>query len=60
MALDLPALLETKRREQGDVVRRINILTTEIQVLTQEALRLDGEIRLLTQLSQNGTGSGDG
>ena len=60
MALDLPALLEIKRREQGDVVRRINILTTEIQVLTQEALRLDGEIRLLTQLSQNGTGSGDG
>lgn len=42
----------TKRREK--LVEEINGLAMRRQELIQEALRLDGEIRVLTNLSNNG------
>lgn len=39
---------------------QLNAIDVELKVLPQEALRLDGEIRLLRSLSNNNKGAPDG
>lgn len=48
--MDIKAELETNRNKLQDIARRINELDKQKQELLQEALRLDGEMRLLTRL----------
>lgn len=43
--------LEATRKKQQDIVQQINQLDEQKQQLLQEALRLDGEARLLTRLN---------
>lgn len=46
-------LAEAKQR-RIEIVAQINHLKQQEQVLLQEALRLDGEVRMLERLSKNG------
>ena len=46
-------LQEAKQRRQ-QALAQINELKQQEQIILQEALRLDGEIRMLERLSRNG------
>jgi len=48
--MDIKAELEANRKKLQDVAREINQLDRQKQQLLQEALRLDGEQRLLKRL----------
>lgn len=48
--MDLKAELETNRKNLQDITKEINRLDREKQALLQEALRLDGERRVLSRL----------
>ena len=52
--MEVKELLEEAQQKQVQTVNRINELDTERQQLLQEALKLEGEIRVLARL--NGTG----
>ena len=54
---EVKELLEEARQKQVEVVNRINEAKQQEQQLLQEALRLEGEIRLLSRLADNGDGS---
>jgi len=46
-------LVDAQRRQQS-VVAQVNALEQQKQLLLQEALRLDGEIRLLERMNHQG------
>ena len=46
--------LEDAKKKQAELVNRINALAEEKQMLLQEALRNEGEIRVLTKLEKEG------
>ena len=48
--MDIKAELKANREKLQDIAREINQLEKQKQALLQEALRLDGEMRLLTRL----------
>ena len=52
--MELQELLKQAKQKQVQTVNRINELDAERQQLLQEALKLEGEIRVLARL--NGTG----
>jgi hypothetical protein len=49
--VDIAKELEEARRKRQELVDRINRLGEERQALLQEALRLDGEVRVLERLA---------
>jgi len=48
--MDIKEELETNRKKMQDIAREINQVDRQKQALLQEALRLDGEQRLLKRL----------
>ena len=52
--MDIKQELEATRKRQQDIVEQINQLKEKEQQLLQEALRLDGEVRLLARISKDG------
>jgi len=52
--MDIEKELQEAKTKQQQVVARVNALEQERQQLLQEALRLDGEIRALTRLKEQG------
>jgi len=50
--MDIAKELEETKQRQVEVVNRINALDQERQALLQEALKLEGEIRVLARLSK--------
>lgn len=52
--MDIATELQEAKQKQVQTVNRINELDAERQQLLQEALKLEGEIRVLARL--NGTG----
>jgi hypothetical protein len=48
--MDYGALLEERKQKQRELVQRANALADERARLLEEALRLEGEIRLLKEL----------
>ena len=48
--MDIKTELEANRKKLQDIARQINQLDQQKQALLQEALRLDGEQRLLKRL----------
>jgi len=48
--MDITGKLEATMKKQQGLVERINLMEQEKQQLLQEALRLDGEIRVLRLL----------
>jgi len=55
--MDIAKELQEAKQKQVETVKRINDLERQRQQLIQEALRLEGEIRLLSRLSENGDAS---
>jgi len=51
--MELNEELEATRKRQQDIVHQINQLKEQEQQLLQEALKIEGEIRLLTRLSKD-------
>ena len=49
--------LEQAKRKRQEIVDRINQLAEQRQVLLQEALRLDGEVRVLERMAKAETKS---
>ena len=49
--------LEDAKKKQAELANRINALAEEKQMLLQEALRNEGEIRVLTKLEKEGYAS---
>ena len=47
---NIKAQLEDAQKRQQEVVAQINALEQQRQLLLQEALRLDGELRLLKRM----------
>jgi len=52
---DIEKELAKAKREQREVINRINQLAAENQGLIQEALKLGGEIRVLKRLTKEGS-----
>lgn len=52
--MDLTKELTEAKRKREQVVAQINQLKQQEQALLQEALRIDGEVRLLERLSKDG------
>ena len=48
--MDIKAQLEDAQKRQQEVVAQISTLEQQKQLLLQEALRLDGELRLLKRM----------
>ena len=48
--MDIQKELEESRRKRREVVDQLNQLEKQKQMLLQEALRLDGEVRVLGRL----------
>jgi len=48
--MDIKSELEANRKKLQDIARQINQLEAQKQQLLQEALRLDGEQRVLSRL----------
>ena len=48
--MDIEAQLEDAQKRQQEVVAQINALDQQKQLLLREALRLDGELRLLKRM----------
>ena len=48
--MDIKAQLEDAQKRQQEVVAQINALDQQKQLLLREALRLDGELRLLKRM----------
>jgi len=46
--------LEDAKKRQVEIVNRINALANERQALLQEALKIEGEIRVLMKLEKEG------
>ena len=53
--MDFKEQLEVTQKKQHQVLTQIKQLDTQKQVLISEALRYDGEVRLLTRLSEDMT-----
>mgnify|MGYP001617155359 CR=1 FL=1 len=53
MEIDLQVALKDARAKQAQIVGKINALEQEKQQLLQEALKLEGEIRLLLRLEKD-------
>ena len=53
--MDIKAELEANKKKFQDTTRQINALEQQKQTLLQEALRLDGEARLLARLNKENT-----
>lgn len=52
--MDLSKELEVKRTEQQQMVAHLEQLNQQKLLIAQEVLRLDGEIRLLERMAQEG------
>ena len=52
--MDIKAQLEDAQKRQQEVVAQISTLEQQKQLLLQEALRIDGEIRLLQRMDGEG------
>jgi len=50
--MNLKEELEEAKRKRQEIVDRINQLAEQRQVLLQEALRLDGEVRVLERMAK--------
>lgn len=48
--MDIPNLLEEAKQRQRELVDQINLLEQRKQQLLQEALKMEGEIRILQRL----------
>lgn len=49
--------LEEAKKRREEIVNKINELAQQRQILLQEALRIDGEVRMLERLSKDGNQS---
>ena len=52
--MDIKAQLEDAQKRQQEVVAQINALDQQKQLLLQEALKTEGEIRILRKLMSDG------
>ena len=52
--MNIKAQLEDARKRQQEVVAQINALDQQKQLLLQEALKTEGEIRILRKLMSDG------
>jgi len=57
--MDFKEQLEVTQKKQHQVLTQIKQLDKQKQVLISEALRYDGEVRLLTRLSEDMTAAKD-
>ena len=55
--MDIVKELEDAKKRREEIVNQINELAQQRQVLLQEALRLDGEVRAYERLSKDGNQS---
>jgi len=53
--MDIKEELEANRKKLQDITRELQKLEQQKQTLLQEALRLDGEARLLARLNKENT-----
>ncbi len=51
--MDIAQELQEAKAKQAEIVRKINALDQERQQRVQEALKLEGEIRLLIRLNKS-------
>ena len=51
---DVKSQIEDTEKRQREVVAQINALEQQKQLLLQEALRIDGELRLLKRMENDG------
>lgn len=52
--MEIQKELETAKQRREQIVAQINELAQQRQALLQEALRIDGEVRMLEHLSKDG------
>ena len=52
--MDITKELAQAQERRAETVNRLNALRAQQQEVLQEVLRIDGEVRLLQRLSQNG------
>ena len=55
--MDIEKELADAKRKREEIVNRINQLAEQRQMLLQEALRLDGEVRVLERMAKTDTNS---
>ena len=51
---DIKSQIEDAQKRQQEVVEQINALEQQRQLLLQEALRIDGELRVLRRMDGHG------
>ena len=52
--MDIPRKLEEAKARRRQLIEQVNQLAEQRQLILQEAIRCDGEIRLLEELAKEG------